>query len=82
MTTLPPTQQQSLEFTTRHSFSYRDGANNKYHLKDSLEIEKTKPPITIVRYKTIIEERIVEVPVISQDTFERSIFRLQQTRRC
>ena len=37
-------------------------------LKDSLEIEKTKPPITIVRYKTIIEERIVEVPVISQDT--------------
>ena len=41
MTTLPPTQQQSLEFTTRHSFSYRDGANNKYHLKDSLEIDNS-----------------------------------------
>jgi len=31
------TSQEQLEFTTRHSFSYRDGANNKYHLKDSLE---------------------------------------------
>jgi len=37
-------------------------------LKDSLEIERMKPPITIVKYKTIIEEKIVEVPVISTDT--------------
>jgi hypothetical protein len=37
-------------------------------LKDSLEIEKNKPPITIVKYKTIIKEKIVEVPVVSSDT--------------
>ena len=45
MATLSPTQQptpqQPSEFTTRHSFSYRDGANNKYHLKDSLEIDNS-----------------------------------------
>lgn len=37
-------------------------------LKDSLEVERMKPPITIVKYKTIIEEKIVEVPVVSTDT--------------
>jgi len=37
-------------------------------LQDSLEVEKMKPPITIVKYKTIIKEKIVEVPVISTDT--------------
>ena len=35
------TPQQTSEFTTRYSFSYRDGANNKYHLKDSLEIDNS-----------------------------------------
>ena len=37
-------------------------------LRDSLEYEKGRPPITIVKYKTIIEEKIVEVPVITKDT--------------
>tara|TARA_B100001175_G_C19469952_1_gene621199 strand:- start:826 stop:1611 length:786 start_codon:yes stop_codon:yes gene_type:complete len=37
-------------------------------LKDSLEVERMKPPITIVKYKTIIKEKIVEVPVTSTDT--------------
>ena len=37
-------------------------------LKNSLEYEKTKPPITIVKYKTIIKEKIVEIPVFSIDT--------------
>jgi|TARA_R110001592_G_scaffold36769_1_gene123388 hypothetical protein len=37
-------------------------------LQDSLKIEQMKPPITIVKYKTIIKEKIVEVPVMSQDT--------------
>ena len=29
-------------------------------LQDSLKVEKMKPPITIVKYKTIIKEKIVE----------------------
>ena len=37
-------------------------------LKDSLEIERNKPPITIVKTKTKIVEKIVEIPVISKDT--------------
>ena len=37
-------------------------------LRDSLEYEKGRPPITIVKYKTIIKEKIVEVPVITKDT--------------
>ena len=37
-------------------------------LKDSLEVERMKPPITIVKYQTVIKEKIVEVPVISTDT--------------
>ena len=37
-------------------------------LKDSLKYEQGRPPITIVKYKTIIEERIIEVPVITKDT--------------
>ena len=37
-------------------------------LRDSLEFEKNRPPITIVKYKTVVEERIVEVPVKTQDT--------------
>ena len=37
-------------------------------LSDSLEYEKGRPPITIIKYKTIIKENIVEVPVITKDT--------------
>ena len=29
------------EFKTRHGFSYRIGVNDKYHLKDSLEIDNS-----------------------------------------
>jgi len=37
-------------------------------LRDSLEYEQGRPPITIVKYKTIIEEKIIEVPVKTKDT--------------
>jgi len=37
-------------------------------LRDSLEYEKNRPPITVVKYKTIVEEKIVEVPVKTKDT--------------
>ena len=37
-------------------------------LRDSLEYEKGRPPITIVKYKTIIEEKIIEVAVVTKDT--------------
>jgi hypothetical protein len=37
-------------------------------LKDSLKYEKGRPPITIIKYKTIIKESIVKVPVITKDT--------------
>jgi len=37
-------------------------------LRDSLEYEKGRPPITIIKYQTVIEEVIVEVPVITRDT--------------
>lgn len=37
-------------------------------LRDSLEYEQGRPPVTIVKYKTIIQEIIVEVPVITTDT--------------
>jgi len=37
-------------------------------LKDSLEYEKNRPPITIIKYKTIIREKIVNVPVVITDT--------------
>jgi len=37
-------------------------------LNDSIEIEKNKPPITIIETKTKIVEKIVEVPVKTIDT--------------
>ena len=37
-------------------------------LRDSLDYEKGRPPITIVKYKTIVKEKIVEVPVKIKDT--------------
>ena len=37
-------------------------------LKDSLEYEHGKPPITIIKYKTIIREKIIEIPVTTKDT--------------
>jgi hypothetical protein len=37
-------------------------------LRDSLEYEKNRPPITVIKYQTVIEERIVEVPVIIKNT--------------
>lgn len=37
-------------------------------VKDSLEYEKNKPPVTIVRTKTIIKDRIKEVPVVINDS--------------
>ena len=37
-------------------------------LRDSLDYEQGRPPITIVKYKTIIEEKIIEVPVKTKDT--------------
>jgi len=37
-------------------------------LRDSLDYEKGRPPITIVKYKTIVKEKIVEVPVKTKDT--------------
>jgi hypothetical protein len=37
-------------------------------LKDSLEYEKNRPPITIIKYKTIITEKIVNVQVVTTDT--------------
>jgi|688.fasta_scaffold01148_20 hypothetical protein len=36
--------------------------------KKELEFEKNKPPITVIKFKTKIEERIVNVPVIVRDT--------------
>ena len=35
-------------------------------VRDSLEFEKNKPPVTIIEYKTQIKEKIVEVPVYIQ----------------
>jgi hypothetical protein len=37
-------------------------------LRDSLEYEQDRPPVTIIKYKTVIEEIIIEVPVITTDT--------------
>jgi len=37
-------------------------------LRDSLEYEQNRPPVTIIKYETVIEETIVEVPVITTDT--------------
>lgn len=36
--------------------------------KKSIEFEKSKPPITVVKYETQIVERLVEVPVTALDT--------------
>lgn len=36
--------------------------------KKELEIEKNRPPVTVIKFKTKIEERIVNVPVIVKDT--------------
>jgi len=55
MTTL----QQPSEFTTRHSFSYRDGANNKYHLKDSLEIDNS--------LANLLEKKLYELYKLKED---------------
>lgn len=32
-------------------------------LGDSIKFERSKPPITIIQYKTVIQEKLVEVPV-------------------
>lgn len=37
-------------------------------IRDSLKFEKNKPPITIIKYSTKIQEKIVEVPVYVIDT--------------
>jgi hypothetical protein len=37
-------------------------------LQDSLEYEKGRPPVTIIKYRTIIKESLVNVPVITKDT--------------
>lgn len=37
-------------------------------VRDSLELEKNKEPITVVKYKTIIKEVIVSEPQLVQDT--------------
>jgi len=37
-------------------------------VRDSLEFEKNKPPITVIKYRTRIVEKIVEVPVYQIDT--------------
>jgi hypothetical protein len=37
-------------------------------IRDSLIFEKNKPPVTIIKYETIIEEKIDEVPVNVIDT--------------
>jgi len=37
-------------------------------LGDSIKFEKNKPPVTIIEYKTVIVEKIVEVPVYTLDT--------------
>ena len=37
-------------------------------LKDSLDYEHGKPPVTVVRLRTIIKEKIIEIPVTTKDT--------------
>jgi hypothetical protein len=37
-------------------------------LRDSLEYEQGRPPVTVVKYKTIIKEKIINIPVIVKDT--------------
>ncbi len=37
-------------------------------VKESLEFEKNKPPITVIKYKTVITEKITKVPVYIIDT--------------
>jgi hypothetical protein len=37
-------------------------------LDDSIKFEKSKPPVTIIEYKTVIVEKIVEIPVHTFDT--------------
>jgi len=55
-----PTQQQSVYFfETRHSFSYRDGANNNYHLKDSLEIDSS--------LANLLEKKLYELYKLKED---------------
>lgn len=36
--------------------------------KKELDFEKNRPPVTVIKFKTKIEERIVNVPVIVKDT--------------
>jgi hypothetical protein len=36
--------------------------------RKELEFEKSKPPVTVIKWKTKIEERIVNVPVVVKDT--------------
>ena len=42
-------------------------------VKKELEFEKNKPPITVIRYKTKIVEKIVEVPVVITDITDTTI---------
>jgi len=37
-------------------------------VKDELDFEKSKPPVTVIKYRTEIVEKIVEVPVEVKDT--------------
>ena len=37
-------------------------------VEDELEFEKNKPPVTVIKTETVIEEKIVEVPVTVVDT--------------
>jgi hypothetical protein len=36
--------------------------------RQSIEFEKSKPPVTVIKYETQIVEKLVEIPVISMDT--------------
>tara|TARA_S200002703_G_scaffold107929_2_gene93786 strand:- start:242 stop:1048 length:807 start_codon:yes stop_codon:yes gene_type:complete len=46
-------------------------------LNDSLDYEKSKPPVTITEYKVQIQEKIVEVPnlVVLTDTLHDTVYR-------
>ena len=59
MATQSPTQQltpqQPSEFTKRHGFSYRIGANDKYNLKDSLEIDNSLAILLEKKLKDLYE---------------------------
>ena len=70
------TRQQLFEFEKRHGFSYRIGVNDKYHLKDSLEIdnslanllEKKLEDLYILK-KTIKDNHIPEISTSFKSLF-------------